>query len=1197
MKTVFSLVMRCATWTWVAVLAGVLSRTVGVWAEPGGPLAFAQTHKSQANQPPTALSRPIRHVAVSPSTPDSNHASSDPSSIIVVATVDGALHGIQKKTGETMWSTTHEWGALAKVVENPEGAVTDVAYPRGGVGSDQSLPQEGLIILEPVGDGALYSKGPDQTFTYLKSAGQKLNKSIKDIVKLNAFVTQSGIAYSSSKKTRLLAIDPITGKILQSFGAEEPGDANLKANQQFDDSMSEKEPIMISRTEYMVVISDVKSRKVKWNITYGEYEPATIPNLMEFGATDTPQEVIVGDPEVSVTANVNGGEDWYLELKSPALAAFSVSPAESHRHQVERLLTKGGRSKPVVNSFDAKGGVDNDEIWVGRISDTIYILSKENSQLELSGSPANLIEGVPSERPPPPVPSSADVAVTPPCNPNSPAYPSCLLGLQKATVSPEVQQQPYPQQRIDGNSGKKPLFLKISDQQAASTTKQLHNYFHISSGWRFFEELLGFTDRTEEFFIYVMTALTLTVVAAVGYYMSGVQKCGAAAASAASCLFLNGLAVTHEQLSKQYRGIVRKLSEAESLLPEHLTTTDKGNQSGVPGAPLNNVFSDDLFCSAEKDCESDESEESNSEVQRAREKERKAFEQLNEVMRDMKELPALPADVLLVAELEDSIQPPSSSSKKSKKANKGAAVGIVSKVHGKLVVSNTSGGGKGSMGNSKRKGKGENDADGTSSQDEDGRLELDNMDRLVTGSSSPERMDSDVTVLNASGSNPGMKQQQHDAENGALKTMTVSDQILGHGSHGTMVFKGTFENRPVAIKRLLLDFYDVAHHEVKILRDSDQHQNVVRYFYQEQSEKFMYIALELCPASLADVIENHSPEMSSIRSTLKPRQVLSQIMSGIQYIHSLKLVHRDVKPQNILIGESRGSLNSHPRILISDFGLCKRLAEDQSSFHNTMHTAGGTVGWRAPECMINQKPSEQSSDSEQSQWVLLAPSQKMRITKSIDIFSAGCVFYYYLTSGVHAFGDKYTREMNILRGNHRLDRLDSIFDGGAEAKDMIKKMIFKDPKKRLDSASVLLHPYFWTSSKKLAFLQDVSDRLESEEREPPSAILKQLERGAPKVVGTDWTRKLDRRMLEDMGKFRKYDGRIVQDLLRAMRNKKHHYQDLSKDLKGVLGPLPDGFLAYFLGKFPGLFMHVYHMIAENKGLRSESLFEPYFAHP
>ncbi|KAI8621051.1 protein kinase and ribonuclease [Chytriomyces sp. MP71] len=433
--------------------------------------------------------------------------------------------------------------------------------------------------------------------------------------------------------------------------------------------------------------------------------------------------------------------------------------------------------------------------------------------------------------------------------------------------------------------------------------------------------------------------------------------------------------------------------------------------------------------------------------------------------------------------------------------------------------------------------------------------------------------------------------------------MTVSDQILGHGSHGTMVFKGTFENRPVAIKRLLLDFYDVAHHEVKILRDSDQHQNVIRYFYQEQTERFMYIALELCPASLADVIENHSPEMSNIRATLKPRPVLSQIMSGMQYLHSLKLVHRDIKPQNILIGESHGRLRgAHPRILISDFGLCKRLAEDQSSFHNT-HTAGGTLGWRAPECMINQKSGAgggggenggSGSDSEQSQWVLLAPSQKMRITKSIDIFSAGCVFFYFLTGGVHPFGDKFTREINILRGNHRLDRLDALLDGGVEAKDLIKRMIFKDPKKRPDSTAVLQHPYFWSSNKKLAFLQDVSDRLESEERDPPSAILKQLERGAAKVVGPDWTRRLDRRILEDMGKFRKYDGRTVQDLLRAMRNKKHHYQDLSTELKGVLGDLPDGFFSYFTSKFPGLFMHVYHMVSENKGLRGESLFVPFF---
>eukprot|EP00842_Homolaphlyctis_polyrhiza_P001445 jgi/Hompol1/2300/HPOL_005933-RA len=49
--------------------------------------------------------------------------------------------------------------------------------------------------------------------------------------------------------------------------------------------------------------------------------------------------------------------------------------------------------------------------------------------------------------------------------------------------------------------------------------------------------------------------------------------------------------------------------------------------------------------------------------------------------------------------------------------------------------------------------------------------------------------------------------------------------------HGTVVYKGMFEGREVAIKRLLLEFYDVADHEVKILQESDHHPNVVRYYY------------------------------------------------------------------------------------------------------------------------------------------------------------------------------------------------------------------------------------------------------------------------------------------------------------------------------------------------------------------------------
>ncbi|KAL0564880.1 bifunctional endoribonuclease/protein kinase ire1 [Marasmius crinis-equi] len=481
-------------------------------------------------------------------------------------------------------------------------------------------------------------------------------------------------------------------------------------------------------------------------------------------------------------------------------------------------------------------------------------------------------------------------------------------------------------------------------------------------------------------------------------------------------------------------------------------------------------------------------------------------------------------------------------------------------------------------------------------------------------------------------------------------SLIVSDQILGFGSHGTVVFRGDLQGRQVAVKRLLKSFVTLASREVSILQESDDHPNVIRYYYQEAHADFLYIALELCPATLADIIEYAASggfdpmgeargkegmkleEWNDLIRCFDPKKALKQIASGLRHLHALKLVHRDIKPQNILVsagpgrggaGRARGSMGGY-RMLISDFGLCKKLDMDQTSFLPTATGAmgAGTVGWRAPEILRGEVKLEldeasAGADDQSSRGSSVGTAtvgstgtngttmsngvKRTRLTKSVDIFALGCLFYYTLTNGLHPFGDRFEREVNILKGAVNLDGLDKV-DGGSggrwseeavEARDLIRRMLSDEARDRPDTTTCLLHPFFWDSGRRLNFLQDASDRFEVMCRDPKDDHLLALEDGAANVVGNDWYARMDRVFVENLGKFRKYDGKSVQDLLRALRNKKHHYQDLPENVKRHVGSMPEGYLMYFTKRYPNLFMHVHGVIGESE-LKDESLFNDYF---
>nr|XP_020021637.1 death-associated protein kinase 1 isoform X2 [Castor canadensis] len=157
-------------------------------------------------------------------------------------------------------------------------------------------------------------------------------------------------------------------------------------------------------------------------------------------------------------------------------------------------------------------------------------------------------------------------------------------------------------------------------------------------------------------------------------------------------------------------------------------------------------------------------------------------------------------------------------------------------------------------------------------------------------------------------------------------------------------------------------------------------------------------------------------------------EFLKQILNGVHYLHSLQIAHFDLKPENIMLLDRNVP---KPRIKIIDFGLAHKI-----DFGNEFKNIFGTPEFVAPE-IVNYEP----------------------LGLEADMWSIGVITYILLSGASPFLGDtKQETLANVSAVNYEFGE-EFFSNTSALAKDFIRRLLVKDPKKRMTIQDSLQHPW------------------------------------------------------------------------------------------------------------------------------------------
>ncbi|XP_013393480.1 cyclin-dependent kinase 1 isoform X1 [Lingula anatina] len=213
----------------------------------------------------------------------------------------------------------------------------------------------------------------------------------------------------------------------------------------------------------------------------------------------------------------------------------------------------------------------------------------------------------------------------------------------------------------------------------------------------------------------------------------------------------------------------------------------------------------------------------------------------------------------------------------------------------------------------------------------------------------------------------------------------VKIEKIGEGTYG-VVYKGRNKknNKTVALKKIRLESEEegvpsTAIREISLLKEL-QHPNVVNLEDILMQENKLYLVFEFLSMDLKKYMD--SIPSGQYMDKMLVKSYLYQITQGILFCHQRRVLHRDLKPQNLLI-DNKGVIK------LADFGLARAFGIPVRVYTHEVVT----LWYRAPEVLLGSQ----------------------RYSTPIDVWSIGCIFAEMVT------------KVPLFRGDSEIDQLFRIF--------------------------------------------------------------------------------------------------------------------------------------------------------------------------